>query len=254
MKQNEYTWSAKYYDELCNEHVVLEDFTFYKEFINKKSSVLELGCGTGRVGIKLGEIVEHYVGLDLSSSMIEVFKTKIKDSDSRFTLIVGDMTEYETTDRFDLILFPFRAFQALTSNEQRIKCLQLCKKHLKNNGKIIIQMFNPKFDALEKFNTINTLDNTIVDGKYSIERHTIGKEHNRKNQTILASYLFKVIKDGVLLETIEEPLYLGYLTEPQATKLFQEQGLIVMNIYKWWDFSEIDDELKELIFVLQKKT
>ena len=34
----------------------------------------------------------------------------------------------------------------------------------------------------------------------------------------------------------------------------QEQGLVVMNIYKWWDFSEIDDELKELIFVLQKKT
>ena len=45
MKQNEYTWSAKYYDKLCNEHFVLEDFAFYKEFINKESSVLELGYG-----------------------------------------------------------------------------------------------------------------------------------------------------------------------------------------------------------------
>lgn len=253
LKQNEYSWSAKYYDELCNEHVVLEDFAFYKSFINKESSILELGCGTGRVGIKLGAIVKKYVGLDLSPEMIEVFETKIKNASGSFTLITGDMTDYEINQKFDLIIFPFRAFQALVSNEQRIKCLALCNEHLKNNGKVIIQMFNPKLDSLEKLNAINTLDNTIQDGRYKIERHTIGKEHNRENQTISVFYLFKVFEEGRLLKTIEEPLFLGYLTEAQAKKLYQQQGFSVINVYKWWDFSPVDEELKELIFVLQKK-
>lgn len=251
-KQNEYSWSAKYYDALCNEDVVLEDFTFYKSFITKESSILELGCGTGRIGIKLGPLVKDYVGLDLSPEMIAVFAEKLTDPNNNFTLIVGDMTDYEINKKFDLIIFPFRVFQALASNEQRIKCLALCEKHLKKNGKIIIQMFNPNFDALEKFNTLQTLDNTIQDKEYRIERHTIGKEHDPENQTISASYLFKIFKEGLLLETIEEPLFLGYLTQPQATTLFQAQGFTVINIYKWWDFSHVDDDLKELIFILRK--
>ncbi len=252
IKQNEYSWSAKYYDELCNEKIVLEDFDFYKTFVDQESSVLELGCGTGRIGTKIGSIVKEYVGLDLSSEMIKVFTAKIKNKSDAFTLIIGDMTDFEINQKFDLIIFPFRVFQALVSNEQRIKCLHLCKEHLKNNGRVIIQMFNPKFDSLEKLESLRSLDNTIQDGNYKIERHTVGKEHDSKNQTISVSYLFKVFENGSLIKIIEEPLLLGYLTEKQATNIFQDQGFIVENIYKWWGFSKIDEELKELIFVLHK--
>ena len=252
IKQNEYSWSAKYYDSLCSEDIVLEDFDFYKTFVDEEASVLELGCGTGRIGTKIGAIVKEYVGLDLSQEMIEVFATKIKNKNETFTLIIGDMTDFKINKKFDLIIFPFRVFQALVSNEQRIKCLDLCNEHLNNNGRIIIQMFNPKFDSLEKFESVKSLDNTIQDGNYKIERHTIGKGHDSKNQTISVSYLFKVFENGNLIKTIEEPLFLGYLTEKQATSLFQNQGFTVENVYKWWDFSKIDDELKELIFVLHK--
>ena len=249
-KQNEYTWSAKYYDELSNESVVQEDVSFYKSFLASKSSVLEVGCGTGRVGLALARICTKYTGLDLSPEMLDIFKGKLENSDQNITLIEADMTDFELDQAFDLIIFPFRSFQALTTNNQRNKCLSLCKKYLKVHGKIIIQMFNPIIDKLEKFNTLNTHDSDVLDRQFKIERHTIGKDHDKINQTISASYVYKVFEGGSLVETIEEPLQLGYMTEKQASSLFESHDLTVSNVYKWWDFSNVDEDLKELIFVL----
>ncbi len=113
-------------------------------------------------------------------------------------------------------------------------------------------MFSSNIDKLDKFNTLNTHDSDVQDGKFKIERHTIGNDHNKVNQTISASYVYKVFEGENLIETIEEPLQLGYMTEDQAKNLFEDQDLIVSNIYKWWDFSEVDEDLKELIFVLNK--
>ncbi len=78
--------------------------------------------------------------------------------------------------------------------------------------------------------------------------------NNLRRISLINKFLSTSYKSvGQLLKTIEEPLFLGYLTEAQATKLFQQQGFSIINVYKWWDFSPVDEELKELIFVLQKK-
>jgi predicted TPR repeat methyltransferase len=64
--------------------------------------VLDLGCGTGLIGIQIRSISKHLIGLDLSPLMIsEARKKNLYDK-----LIVGEITEYlkETHERFDLVV------------------------------------------------------------------------------------------------------------------------------------------------------
>jgi len=254
IKQNEYSWSAKYYDQLCNETVVQDDIEFYKSFLNERSSVLELGCGTGRAGVDLAKVAKKYVGIDLSPQMLSVFHEKIKGRKTNISLYQYDMTDFHLENLFDLIIFPFRSFQALTSDKQRNKCLELCAKHLKKGGHVIIQMFNPDFNKLDNFAELKIRDGKIEDGEYKIERLTIGKGHDKLKQTIQASYVYEVYKGDSFIKSVEEPLYLGYMSEDQAKRLFKYFGFEVAAVYKWWDFSKVDEEKKELIFVLKYET
>ena len=55
----------------------------------KPGCVLDLGAGTGVVGMDLAGLVETYIGLDLSLPMLTVYRRKMVGSD-RYLLIHGD--------------------------------------------------------------------------------------------------------------------------------------------------------------------
>jgi len=83
-----------------------EDFFYenYRTFIEKSfkdknlevSSVLDLGCGTGRLLSILN--YKYRVGIDRSKEMLD------KCKDKNVKLIQGDMINFQSKDKFDLIL------------------------------------------------------------------------------------------------------------------------------------------------------
>lgn len=122
------------------------DIPFYKEYVLKTGGqILELGCGTGRVALKLAKSGFKVTGLDLSNSMIKVFNEKLKDFSHRdsITLINGNMAKFDLAKKFELIIAPFRAFQALTKEEDIISCLNCVKEHLTDEGLFIFNAFRP---------------------------------------------------------------------------------------------------------------
>lgn len=70
-----YETFAYYYDSLMD----LQFYEDYYEFILKHAcfdSVLELGCGTGEIAIRLAKNDKTVYATDLSSDMLEVTKQK----------------------------------------------------------------------------------------------------------------------------------------------------------------------------------
>ena len=62
--------------------------------------VLDAGCGTGRVGIRLAELGYDVTGVDLDLSMLEVARERAP----RLRWLVGDLATLELGETFDLVL------------------------------------------------------------------------------------------------------------------------------------------------------
>ena len=67
----------------------------------KNKTVLEIGCGTGRIAVKVAPKVRAFCGIDLSPKTIEVAKTHLPYENVE--LIVGDFLETSIEKTFDVV-------------------------------------------------------------------------------------------------------------------------------------------------------
>lgn len=94
---------AYYYDSLMDE----EFYQQYYEFIishAKFNTVLELGCGTGIMAIKLSKANKMVYATDLSKHMLEVAKNNAMHENVDLMLGRVDMTDFQINEPVDLVL------------------------------------------------------------------------------------------------------------------------------------------------------
>ena len=107
MKVDIRTEAAKYYD--CSPNVP-DDIPFYINHIpSQRATVLALGCGTGRVTLALAQHCRYIHSIDLSESMISICQGKLIKANiplSKAKVEVGDITDFDLEQTFDLIIAP----------------------------------------------------------------------------------------------------------------------------------------------------
>jgi SAM-dependent methyltransferase len=104
-----------------------------------KGSILEIGCGTGRVAIRLAEGGVDVVGLDLSEAMLRVARGKSVGIRS-MSWVLGDMRSFDLGGQFDLVIIPGHAFQNLTSANEQVSTLESIRRHLRDQGCLVVHL------------------------------------------------------------------------------------------------------------------
>jgi ubiquinone/menaquinone biosynthesis C-methylase UbiE len=127
------------------------DIKFYKSWAYRmKGPVLEIGCGTGRIMLEIAHEGIEIVGLDLSAAMLDIAKLKCQafpeSTQKHVSFIQADMTEFDLGRKFSLIIIPFRAWQILTTPESQRQSLLTFRRHLTDDGRLIINNFDPRLD------------------------------------------------------------------------------------------------------------
>jgi SAM-dependent methyltransferase len=74
--------------------------TFVAGLVEPPARVLDAGCGTGRVAIRLAELGCDVVGVDLDASMLAMAREEAPDLDWR----VGDLAVLDTGQLFDVVV------------------------------------------------------------------------------------------------------------------------------------------------------
>jgi len=141
---------ARFYD-LAPHHP--DDFSFYAAQVpSPQASVLELGCGTGRVSLPLSEHCAFLCGLDSSRAMLERLVEKRGEAgidEGRLRAQPADITEFALGRTFDLVIAPFRVMQNLETDQQVAGMLRGIGEHLAPGGRAILNAFNPNRDRAE---------------------------------------------------------------------------------------------------------
>jgi|SRR3989344_2903674 len=114
----------------------------------KPGNILDIGCGNCRNLLPFAQNKFKCYGIDFSKSMIEEAKKYIKKHSVKVILKKASIEKLPFKDKTFDYMVSFAAFHHLETKEKRKKALQEMKRVLKENGLIVISVWNklqPKF-------------------------------------------------------------------------------------------------------------
>ncbi len=147
------------------------DIPFWLELVTRYTPqhVLELACGSGRIGLELLHLAGNFTleGLDISAEMLGAYRRKLEQQPEalaqRVILHEGDMSSYQLANKgsFDLVLLPFNSVCHLYEIEQQLETFQTTYAHLAPGGRFVVDTFLPDIDYLS--NALNRPSNVYLE-------------------------------------------------------------------------------------------
>jgi 2-polyprenyl-3-methyl-5-hydroxy-6-metoxy-1,4-benzoquinol methylase len=171
-------------------------------------SVLDAGCGNGRLVEALKNKQVDYLGVDNSEKLISLARGKYGSQNFKF--LVGDILELDKKidKKFDFI-FCIAVLHHIPGNDLRVKALEQLKSKIKPGGKIILTVWNlwnlPKFKKLIfKFMVLKLIG---------------------KNRMDFGDILFRGFK-------LNRERYYHAFSQCELKGLFKKSGLKIIKLYK----------------------
>ncbi len=135
------------YPSLYHAHHSLytEDIPFWLTLAEECSGeLLELGCGSGRVLMRLAEAGRHVYGIELDAGMLRVLRRLLSpDQRRQVRLIQADFTRFRLERRFGLVLLPCNTYSTLNAMQRQslLACVRWC---LQPGGRFAFSIPNPQ--------------------------------------------------------------------------------------------------------------
>lgn len=253
--------TAKYYD-LFYEQDFVGDEEFWRAMAKESpGSVLDVGCGTGRIALDLAQQGHEVVGIDLSEAMLQAAQEKLAklpaDVRQRVKLAQGDMTGFDLGRTFDLIIIPFRSFQHLLTPEEQKACLACIHRHLAEGGRFVVTLFNPnlKYMVQRAENPARQfqLEQVEPETGHTVRRYFENKYHFDEQYFDSIFIYERVDADGKVLGEEHERFKMRWTWRFEMEYLLALAGFQVEALYGDYERTPFPKASGELIFVCRKR-
>lgn len=247
------------YDEIYADRVA--DVQFYVEIARRfPGPVLEVGCGTGRVLIPAVRAGATILGFDLCEERVALCRAKLaresSEIQSRSSVCVADVLTCDLGTNFGVATMPFRSFQSLITVEQEKQALSNIRRHLRVDGYLVLDVFNPSIPLLADSSALREFEEIAI------------SDHRSGSITRLS---YRVLSRDYFLQTedFEETIYrelagqsqsetrrmtMRYIFRYELEHLLTVTGFTVEEIYGDFDFSPFGLRYPGELIVVAKKT
>ena len=209
------------------------DLVFYRHACRDAATVLELGCGYGRILQALASRNRRVTGLDLDAGLLALARSAVAalPPHSRPYLVRGDMRRFELSTRFQRIIIPYNGLYCLGSRDEQVACLAAAARHLETGGQLLfdgyaIDTFHDQTDPREPWE-----DDGEPVAVVQCEGHTFDvfeeTDWDRDAQRLTAHYLFRP-RDGSPAR--QETIHHRYLLSGQLSALIRDAGLQLLGV------------------------
>lgn len=165
-----------------------------------EGSILELGCGTGRVGLHLARRGHEVTGLDAEAKLIEAFNARGNGLDAQG--YTGDARDFDLGKPFALVLAPMQLLQLLAGPPERVACLSSVAAHLEPGGVAALAIVEQVPSGVSMGPEDTVPDSREVDGHlYASLPLETGE---RAGEVFIRRQRKRVSPDGDLLESLDE--------------------------------------------------
>ncbi len=219
------------------------DLAAWEELTAVSSSVLDLGCGIGRVARHLAARGRTVVGVDRDPAMIADLNRLA--SEDGITAITGDVTEIASLelgrDRFETVIAPQQLLHILGGEGNRRRLLEGVKNRLGQDG---VGAFAISEVVPGESQTIDVLPDLREVGESVFASRPVAVEFDQGSLTVIR--LRQVVEpDGTLEETLDR-ITLDLIDRESLTAELAAAGLAVERTI---DVPETDRHIASVILV-----
>jgi SAM-dependent methyltransferase len=228
------------------------------ELQEKTPRILEIGCGTGRIAIRLAQQGYLVTGLDNSQSMLDLARQKSQSLTS-IRWMMADMQNFELGEVYDLAIIPGHSFQFMATVEAQLECLACIKAHLRPGSKLVVHVNHDDLEWLAglshepgpKFEFVGEYE--LPEANHHL-RHSQAWSYVRVTQTAISVNLREELADDgkVINSWNSKPAYLHCFFPAEIDHLVHRAGYVLEIIYGDFYKQKLEDNSPSIIPVLRR--
>jgi SAM-dependent methyltransferase len=247
---------ARYYDMIHSE--LTADIEFILSLLEGGPySVLDLGCGTGRIVFPLARAGHEVLGLDLSEAMLDLAESKLNketvDIKMRVKLVNDDMTTFNSERRFSLAIICNNTLNELDTDGIK-KTFDRIGEHLYDDSLLLIDVANP-FVLMQHFEENNeVLERQFSDpesGRLVQQSSSISVDVARQQTQV--EWVFETLADeGGESSRISHQATYHLIYPHELELLLNSAGFKLVQMYGNYDREPYGEEGERLIAIASK--
>ncbi len=221
-----------------------------------QGSVLELGCGTGRVLAALCQQGIPCTGLDLSPAMLARAQHRLRDLSAAVKprLFCQDMREFELQPQdFSLAIVATNTLMHLVQPAWQQAALTAVHRHLGPQGCLVLDLFNPPVRDL----VLQEGSWQSVDAWAGHQGAWITKWMYRAvdwtRQIQYTRLMFETLHADDSLEQAECRFALRFLWPHEVELLLEQCGFRLLHVWGSYTCTPLDDHSETMLFVAEKR-
>ena len=193
--------------------------------VDRGTTIADFGCGPGLYSARLAKRGAKVTGIDFSGRSIEYAKGVADRDQLNIKYVKQNYLDFETEDRFDLVLMIMCDFCALSPTQRR-GILKKFHRILKPGGSVLLDVYS--FAAFEQREEVATYEANLLNGFWSPNKYygflNTFKYHEEK--IALDKY---TIVEAQRSRTVYN--WLQYFTLEDLEEEFVEGGFFVDGVY-----------------------